>query len=114
DGLIEARHGLVGAAEIAQRAAAIDQRERERLGGDRGVVILQRVFVAVELDQRIAAIIVRLDVIGLQRQRALETRKRVVVPAERLKRVAAIVEAVGKVGLHRQRALVFGQRLGVT
>src|SRR6185312_5060000 len=72
DGLIEARHRLAGAAEIAQRAAAVNQREGERLCRYRRVVIAQRLFVAVELDQRIAAIVVRLDVIRLERQRALE------------------------------------------
>ena len=39
DRLVEARHRLAGAAEIAQRAAAVDQRRGERLARDRRVVI---------------------------------------------------------------------------
>jgi hypothetical protein len=78
---------------------------------DRAIITCDRLGVALELVQRVAAVEQRLGVVRPQRQRPVEACQRLVVAHELLERAAAIVERLGIARPQRQRAVVARQRL---
>ena len=80
--------------------------DRQRL-----VVAGDRLLVALERQQRGAAIGERLDVVWGKRQRPVVARDGVLVTVEQAQRIAAIAERLHVVGVERERAVIGGDRI---
>jgi len=78
------------------------------LDGQCAVVARERFFVALEIEQGIAAVVERIGVAGCERQRPVITGERLVVVLELALDETQIEMDAGLIGLDRQRALEAG------
>ena len=114
-GRLEHGQRLAVAAEIAhcQRLAA----QGGGVVGAQGAgapVGLERLFHAVELQERVAEIDGAFREIGLERERAARGVERILEPPEVAQRAGAAVPSVGVCGLERHRRVEFFEGLGRT
>ena len=98
DGPIEALDRFFGPIKVAQRVASIDPRI-DIIGRcfQRAVIIGKRVGRAVELDQRVAAIVIAFVVIGLECESAIARVQRLAVPAHFAQGITAIAMRLGEI-----------------
>ena len=76
-----------------------------------GIIGGDRLVRTIELEQRIAAIAERIDVVGIERERALRSFPAPPRREQPQQRHAAAVERIGLAGRERERGVVAGQRV---